>query len=371
MHLYLCNRRSQCCLDFHQFHCINSCQSVDVEKLKNGKMTPAYRRLKVAEKQFGFATNKRNVSNAESGLDSGLILEETSSWAFSWQNIYSQDECGDTVLHRMLASTAAPGKTDTGHHQLLLQYMRATPTPELLDIANNYGQTALHVACEHEDDWSARRLVLAGATADRPDDLRFTPLHIAAQKGNEALVRAITAPARADEISELGLTFYVVTPAQPRTKLVELNQLCSLGMTPLHLAVESGNIRVLEALLPFAGHANTLEMREGRTALQLAIEQRRTDMVRVLLNSGASIEQEDYAGRTAIMRIHRKQKLMHGSQIPELTQCLMLLQAFGARAPTREELSLEDDTSDDDDGVTANKRLRPQGCRPKDQQVPC
>lgn len=61
MHLYLCNRRSQCCLDFHQFHCINSCQSVDVEKLKNGKMTPAYRRLKVAEKQFGFATNKRNV----------------------------------------------------------------------------------------------------------------------------------------------------------------------------------------------------------------------------------------------------------------------------------------------------------------------
>lgn len=142
-------------------------------------------------------------------------------------------------------------------------------------------------------------------------------------------------------------------------------------MTPLHLAVESGNIRVLEALLPFAGHANTLEMREGRTALQLAIEQRRTDMVRVLLNSGASIEQEDYAGRTAIMRIHRKQKLMHGSQIPELTQCLMLLQAFGARAPTREELSLEDDTSDDDDGVTANKRLRPQGCRPKDQQVPC
>lgn len=45
----------------------------------------------------------------------------------------------------MLASTAASGKTDTGHHQLLLQYMRATPTPELLDIANNYGQVGFYI----------------------------------------------------------------------------------------------------------------------------------------------------------------------------------------------------------------------------------
>lgn len=69
-------------------------------------------------------------------------------------------------------------------------------------------QTALHVACEREDVTSARILICAGAIANRADSMHYTPLHIAAGKGNLRLLKAIVGPITTEEVSDLGLTLY-------------------------------------------------------------------------------------------------------------------------------------------------------------------
>ncbi|OQR68372.1 NF-kappa-B inhibitor beta-like [Tropilaelaps mercedesae] len=411
MHLYLCNKRSRCCVDLCHFNCFNSrCSSSEGGKPNNGKITnvritPTYSRLRAVENRLKFAMHKPNVGSgsSENAPDSGIALEEPTT--LRWENIYAQDELGDTLLHRVLASTAACGKNAPSHREQILRIIQSTPSPDLFEITNNWGQTALHVACEHKDAWSARRLILSGAIADRPDNLRFTPLHIAVQKGSVELIHAITKPISVDELRELALSFYgnysvkkeywameliqllrrketdvfnkarkasytlTVTPAQPRTKLVELSQLCSLGMTPLHLAVKSGNLLVLEEILPFAYHLDTRELLEGRTALQLAIDLRRADMVKALLKAGAATEQEDYAGCTALARLLRLQALSGEDKKDELNQCVLLLRASGAMEPDMVVYGDDDASDNDGETVVANvsDERHQQGCRPKDQ----
>lgn len=73
------------------------------------------------------------------GADSGINLE--SPTALSWEQIYAQDPVGDTALHRIL--TLSKEAKDENWRQAFLQMLRAAPTPDLLEITNDWGQVSL------------------------------------------------------------------------------------------------------------------------------------------------------------------------------------------------------------------------------------
>ena len=114
-------------------------------------------------------------------------------------------------------------------------------------------------------------------------------------------------------------------------------------MTPLHLAIASGNREVLEELLNLAIDFDTRELLEGRTALHLAADLRRPDMLRLLLKYGAAVDAIDYSGKTALVRV-LEQRLLHDCQ--QLDEILLLLRRHGAQEP---EAVVDDSGSDSDD----------------------
>lgn len=116
-------------------------------------------------------------------------------------------------------------------------------------------------------------------------------------------------------------------------------------MTPLHLAITSGNIHVLEALLNLANDFDTRELLEGRTALHLAADLRRPDMMSLLLKYGATVNAIDYGRKTALARVQEQCTL---DDCEQLRQMVLILRQHGAQEPE----ALVDDSdcdSDDDD----------------------
>ncbi|XP_003740976.1 NF-kappa-B inhibitor beta [Galendromus occidentalis] len=282
---------------------------------------------------------------AEPSGDSGINLDYSRSQSSeAWKEIYKQDDNGDTQLHIRLATVDHENRKQLPG--VLLEYLRATPHPDLLEITNDWGQTALHVACEHEDVTCARMLVCAGAIANRADSMLYTPLHIASGKGNLMLLKALVDPITTEEVSDLGLTLYGVSPSAPRTKLAEISSLCSRGMTPMHLAITSGNRQVLQELLNLAIDFDTRELLEGRTALHLAADLRRPDMLRLLLEYGAAVDGTDYSGRTALARVLQQRPIQ---ACEELDLMDSILRAHGAQEPEADDMESDPDDDDEDE----------------------
>lgn len=80
------------------------------------------------------------------------------------------------------------------------------------------------------------------------------------------------------------------------------NAMAEFGRTPLHTAVEKGNLRAVEALLQ--GKATDLNLRdhEGMTPLHLAIAQgeKALSLIKLLLDKGADINAQDRDGNTPL-----------------------------------------------------------------------
>lgn len=74
---------------------------------------------------------------------------------------------------------------------------------------------------------------------------------------------------------------------------------CSLkGWSPLHLAAEKGNNRIVIALIKSGANVNAVD-KEGWTALHLASRSDKDEIINLLLKNGANIQLKDSAGRTA------------------------------------------------------------------------
>ncbi|CAN7938643.1 unnamed protein product, partial [Ixodes hexagonus] len=278
-------------------------------------------------------------------LDSGYIDAKLPGWELRLlettlmpREIYAQDDDGDTLLHVACME---------GWTQLLCKLLVHTPNPDLLDLRNDLGQTALHVAalCGHFHE--ARLLLVAGATVDARDHAGCTPLHVACRRGDLRVASDLLSPVTQKEADFLKLRYPVAVDNGPLDVGRLLLQRTYAGDTALHLAVRSGSKALVEELLRHTADPNIRERYCGATPLHLACRLERPDLVECLLATGrVRVNAEDYGRRTALGRAWDAHRSCPSSKA--LLRLVLLLRDHGGR-PTRDPGS-EDDDSEEEEG---------------------
>ena len=130
------------------------------------------------------------------------------------------------------------------------------------DVVYGDGTSALHWASYHDEVDGARSLLAAGADVNASTDLGVTPLWLAAENGNEAMVELL-----------------LQAGADPRLSLRS-------GETPLVTAALTGNAKVVHLLLAAGADPDTILLR-NQTALMWAANERHAEVVAALLQYGA------------------------------------------------------------------------------------
>lgn len=87
------------------------------------------------------------------------------------------------------------------------------------------------------------------------------------------------------------------------------------GLTPLHLAVQTGNLPVVEFLLGQGAYIDSMD-KQGNTPLLNAVNAKQTDIAKTLLSKGANVRLKNAQGMPAVV-----QAMMHGQD--ELTSLIL------------------------------------------------
>ncbi|XP_035668250.1 B-cell lymphoma 3 protein homolog [Branchiostoma floridae] len=187
------------------------------------------------------------------------------------QQLSWQDEDGDTPLHIAVAQANVPL---TERYLTLLAMAHRN-----IDTYNNLRQTPLHLAVI-TDQWPlVRMLVLSGACADVQDRHGHTAVHLSCQSASTACLHTI------------------ITCCQHGLDLELRNY---GGLTPLHVAVNTGNQDAVMLLVDSGADVDATDGKSGRTALFHAVERDQEDMVLYLLRAGAKVNAQCYAGNTPL-----------------------------------------------------------------------
>lgn len=229
---------------------------------------------------------------------------------FNTLNFVSED--GDTALHLALIH----------EHRAFVQYLLGVIALEsswspYLDIQNHLGQTALHLAVIVDQPECVRGLLWGGASAELQERGGNTPLHLAVRELRMECVRELTSCPRLPP-DHLSVTNYT-------------------GVSALHLAVQKGRGDIVSMLISAGADVNQRDLGSGRSPLHWAVEAQSTQLVALLLSAGAAVDQRSYAGHSPLYcSLHRPNQEVQG-----------LLRAGGAAdTPMQEE---EDDDEDEEE----------------------
>jgi ankyrin repeat protein len=177
-------------------------------------------------------------------------------------NLNPADDSGNTPMH----AAAAGGKTDS------VGKMQAKGVS--LDGADPRGQTALHKAIAAGQIDTALDLVQKGADVNALAGGKG-PLHLAAEKGDVALLNALT-NAGAD-----------------------MNKADADGRTPLHSACAAGKADLAGRLILLGARVDAAD-KDGNTPLHLALEKKLDGTVNGLLARGADPKARNQQGLSAV-----------------------------------------------------------------------
>lgn len=207
-----------------------------------------------------------------------------------WQEIYDQDQDGDTILHLAVVEAQA---------DIIFPIICQAPHPDFLDICNDLFQTPLHLAALTSKANVVRRLVVAGATLDIQDHNGNTALHIASRKGDVDSVLALITPVEGEEVAEIS-HIYMIHPQKCDLSHV-INKKNFDGQTSLHFAALGGFKKVVECLYENGANINDQDGKSGKTALHFAVENINSDLVKILLyKCSANPDARNYAGKTPL-----------------------------------------------------------------------
>jgi uncharacterized protein len=183
-----------------------------------------------------------------------------------------------------------------------------------IDARNLAGATALYMAVEANRTPVAERLIERGADVNLPGRSNITPVSAAAFKGNDGLVEALLVHGAADrEPDQTGKTPIVYAAAAARLDVVtrllarhiDVNARYPNDLTllmwacgPDEAAPESEAVKIVQHLMDAGASIDDRDDR-GRTALMIAAEGGRSAIVDVLLAHGADRSLKDKTGKRA------------------------------------------------------------------------
>ncbi|XP_070548474.1 B-cell lymphoma 3 protein-like isoform X2 [Ptychodera flava] len=182
-----------------------------------------------------------------------------------------QDEDGDTPLHIAVVQSNLPLV------EKLIQLIAMSG--KSVDIYNTLRQTPLHLAVITNQWQMVRLLVMVGADGNLTDRNGQTSVHLACQRSNMECLHSVTTCSR--------------HPVDLDAKNYE-------GLTPLHLAVSTGNADVIRFLLSKGADIDCPDGKSGRTALFYAVENEQKDVIEILLDHNADVNAQSYSGNTAL-----------------------------------------------------------------------
>jgi ankyrin repeat protein len=143
-----------------------------------------------------------------------------------------------------------------------------------LQRCDTYGDTALHAAVRRQRVTVARALLRLGAEVSKRNNNLQTPLHYALGTGNINMVNALLEQGAGNDV-----------------RVVDI-----YGDSPLSLACKKRDLQTFRALVEAGGSVNSVDCR-GRTALDEASSQGLTEGVRYLCGRGADVNKRDHRGR--------------------------------------------------------------------------
>ncbi|MCA9508444.1 MAG: ankyrin repeat domain-containing protein [Myxococcales bacterium] len=177
---------------------------------------------------------------------------------------------------------------------------------ELAGLLLRYRQP-LHLAIHNKEAVIA--LIEGGANLNVKDAYGFTPLHLAASAGQIEVIEAlIKSGAEVDEQDDQGNTaLHLAIVRKEKDAVIALLEgganpnikENSNSFTPLHLAANTGQIEVIEALIKSRAEVDEQDD-QGNTALHLAIVRKEKDAVIALLDGGANPYIENNENYTAL-----------------------------------------------------------------------
>uniref|UniRef100_A0A8C4MXL8 NFKB inhibitor beta n=1 Tax=Equus asinus TaxID=9793 RepID=A0A8C4MXL8_EQUAS len=306
---------------------------------------------------------------APGGPGLGAELGPGLSWAPLVFGYVTED--GDTALHLAVIHQHEP------FLDFLLGFAAGT---EYLDLQNDLGQTALHLAAILEEASTVEKLYAAGAGLRVAERGGHTALHLACRVGAHACARVLLQPRPrrprgapstylAQDPDHTPNTDHTPVALYPDPDLekeedeseedwkLQLEAENYEGHTPLHVAVIHKDAEMVQLLREAGADLNKPEPTCGRSPLHLAVEAQAADVLELLLRAGADPTARMYGGRTPL-----------GSATLRPNPILArLLRAHGAPEPEDEDekpgpcSSSSSDSDSGDEGVSQEERGGPAG----------
>lgn len=237
---------------------------------------------------------------------------EAELWLRHVLSFVSED--GDTALHLAVIHE---------HEAFLDSILQRTAGTAYMDLQNDLGQTALHLAVILGLPGFVRKLRAAGAGLGLQERGGHTALHLACREGQphcaQHLLGGLRCPLSEEERAQLESVNYD-------------------GYTPLHVAILRKDVELVQLLLRAGADSNKAEPSCGRSPLHLAVEAQSPEMAELLLRAGADPAARGYGGRTPLYSARHRPD-------PRLPQ---LLRAFGASDSSGDSEDSEEDEDSED-----------------------